>query len=308
MLAALFDVNAPAPAAIRRAGAASPESGVLEAAVEGEAIPMARVAIIGSCITRDLWPVRGDSSDGPLYVSRTSLASLMAPPVAGFESSAQPPAELARHQHRAVVADLQKTALRELLAYRPTHLIFDFIDERFDLLAVGGTTVTHSWELEVSGYLDQPALAGRRPAPRLSLAADLLWRQGLESFAGLLRCTPLGQARLILHSARWAYQSRRASGRPRPLSGVEILKGQPADIAAHNALLARYEAEFLSLTPVCDVVAAPKRRIADEGHRWGLSPFHYVPTYYAEIWRQLQRLGVPPPVSVALDGPNAPAA
>ena len=27
-------------------------------------------------------------------------------------------------------------------------------------------------------------------------------------------------------------------------------------------------------------------------HEWGLSPFHYVPEYYAEIWRQLEALGV----------------
>ena len=39
-------------------------------------------------------------------------------------------------------------------------------------------------------------------------------------------------------------------------------------------------------------VEAPAQRWADDTHEWGLSPFHYVPAYYAEIWRQLDSLGV----------------
>jgi hypothetical protein len=30
----------------------------------------------------------------------------------------------------------------------------------------------------------------------------------------------------------------------------------------------------------------------DPGHRWGLSPFHYTPDYYSEIWAQLHALGI----------------
>ena len=37
---------------------------------------MARVAIIGSCITRDLWPILGEAPADLLYISRTSLPSL----------------------------------------------------------------------------------------------------------------------------------------------------------------------------------------------------------------------------------------
>jgi hypothetical protein len=72
---------------------------------------------------------------------------------------------------------------------------------------------------------------------------------------------------------------------------VEILPGRPADIAAHNALLARYEAAFTALMPAMARVEA-SHRLADDGHQWGLSPFHYTPDYYAEIWRQLDGLGV----------------
>jgi hypothetical protein len=265
---------------------------------------MSRVAIVGSCITRDLWPVRGEAADDLLYVSRTSLPSLLAAPVAGFRPRSQPPEPLRQHQHRALVADLQKTALARLVAYRPTHLIFDFIDERFDLLAPGPTLATRSWELTASGYLSQRAFKDCRRIPRLSSACEQLWTDAAGELAAVVRATPLRSARLILHSARWAARSRRADGVESDVRDVEVLPGEPADIAAHNALLERYEAAFQELMPPMSVVEAPAHRVADEAHQWGLSPFHYVPDYYAEIRGRLAALGV----SAAPAEPSVPAA
>ncbi|MCR5877537.1 DUF6270 domain-containing protein [Phenylobacterium sp. J367] len=233
---------------------------------------MPRVAIVGSCITRDLWPIRGDGLKDLAYVSRTSFPSLMSRPVPGFAPAAAPPEPLKQHQHRAVVADLRKTALAQLVAFRPTHVIFDFIDERFDLYAASRAIVTRSWELEVSGYLTQAPFAGRRRIPRLSAACDRLWLEALAEFAAFVRATPLAHARLILHSARWATASRTEDGTLRPVDGVEIMGGDWGDAGAHNALLARYEADFLDLMPPVDVVAAPDARIADDAHQWGVQP------------------------------------
>ncbi len=254
---------------------------------------MSRVAIVGSCITRDLWRFRGHACDVALhYVSRTSLASLFASSPAGFMAAEKPPARLKPQPHRALVADIEKTAMAGLVAFRPTHILFDFIDERFDLLAAGGGLVTHSWELEVSGYLRQPALRGARPVPRLSAAAERLWLEGAAQFAALVRATPLAEAKLILHRAQWADRRRVPAGHSPVLANAEILPGRPADIAAHSALLARYEAAFLRLMPSMAEVQAPEHRLADDAHEWGLSPFHYVPEYYAAIWRQLDALGL----------------
>jgi hypothetical protein len=253
---------------------------------------MPRFAIVGSCITRDLWRFRGRTVTELMYVSRTSLPSLFAAPVAGFRAAAKPPGGLKPQPHRAVVADLAKTALADLVAFRPTHLIFDFIDERFDLLALPGSIVTDSWELEASGYRKQPALRGARSIPRLSDAAERLWLEAAGEFAAFVRATPLAGAQLILHSAQWATRRRTAGARTQRIEGAEILPGRPADIAAHNAMLARYEAAFTALMPPMARLEAPAQRVADEAHAWGLSPFHYLPDYYAEIWRQLDALGV----------------
>jgi len=268
---------------------------------------MPRVAIVGSCITRDLWPIRGEGAENLLYVSRTSLPSLMSDPAAGFRPARQPPPPLKGNQHKALVADLTKTALARLVAFRPTHLIFDFIDERFDLLAVGRSIVTHSWELQASGYLAQKAFKAARPIDRLSDACHRLWTEAAGEFAALVRATPLREAQLILHVSRWADEVRGPDGRRRPLTDVEILEGRPADIGQHNRLLDAYEACFTSVMPPMTRLDGGTLRVAAADHRWGLSPFHYVPEYYDEIWRQLEALGVAQP-SAAPAAPSVPAA
>ncbi len=252
---------------------------------------MSRVAIVGSCITRDVWRFRGAPVADLHYISRTSLPSLFANPVENFRPPAKPPGGLKPQPHRALVADLAKTALAGLVAFAPTHVIFDFIDERFDLLATGTSLITHSWELETSGYLKQPALRGARRVPRRSAAAERLWLEAAGELAALIRATPLRDARLILHEARWASDHRGPDGADVALKGVEILPGSPADIDEQNALLARYEAAFTGLVPGVERVEASEHRRADNSHEWGLSPFHYERAYYAEISRQLADLG-----------------
>jgi hypothetical protein len=238
-----------------------------------------------------VWRFQGVTVADLLYISRTSLPSLFAAPVEGLKAGASPPRGLKPQPHRAMVADVEKTALRALLAFRPTHLIFDFIDERFDLLSVSEALATKSWELVESGYLKQRAFRGARTIPRLSGAAEGLWLDGAAEMAAFVRATPLAEAQLILHAARWAEQKRNARGRLAAIEGVEILPGQPADVAQHNALLARYEAAFEALMPPMARLEAPGARLADAAHPWGLSPFHYIPDYYREIWRQLAGLG-----------------
>ncbi len=227
-----------------------------------------------------------------LYVARTSLPSLFAEAPGRIDVAPEPPPPLKRHTHNAVVADLTKSTLAALVRHRPTHIIFDFIDERFDLLAAGPGLVTHSWELEVSGYLAQPALSEARRIPRLSEGAGLLWRQGLAEMAAFLALTPLREAQVILHRAHWADRYRTARGGMADLeTSLEIMAGHFASRPAHNALLRQYEADFLTQFPAALVVAAPDDQvIADENHQWGLSPFHYVPGYYQAVCGQLAPL------------------
>lgn len=269
---------------------------------------MSRIAIVGSCITRDLWPIRGGGAERLLYISRTSFPSLFSDPVEGFSPARRRPGGLRKHEHAALVADIQKTGIGRLVAFRPTHIIFDFIDDRFDLLAMENAIVVRSGEMMRSGYLARPALRRHMTIPRLSAACDRLWTDGVAEFAALVRGTTLERAQLILHSARWATQHRDEDGRIRPIRNVEIVGGDPVEIADYNDLLVRQEATFERLMPPLARVDAGPLRLAETAHRWGLSPFHYVPEYYDEVRRQLWALGLVDAFSSPLAEPSAPAA
>ena len=255
---------------------------------------MPRVAIIGSCITRDVWPIVGEAPPQDLlYISRTSLASLFAPPLNGVVVSEDPPASLGISTHRAMVADIRKTALAQLVAYRPTHLIFDFIDERFDLLAAQGTLVTHSWELDASGYHRQAPFNDAHAISRTSAACDLLWRQALRQMVDVLDMTPLGEAQLILHETQWASHYLDEAGGRQAFGDVEIFGGKLAAIADYNAILSQQQDAFSAALPRARRVCAPRPlQLADVRHRWGLSPFHYIEDYYRAVWREFQALGI----------------
>lgn len=256
---------------------------------------MAKVAIIGSCITRDIWPILDEPAPELLYLSRTSLPSLVSPPVAGLEPIAdQPGGGISRSQRNSVLADLQKTAFSTIAEFAPSHIVLDVIDERYDLLQAGEAVITHSWDLKESGYLDQPWAAGARRIPRTSDEARGLWRAAVPAFVEALRRHGLLGARILLHEGRWAQSYRDGAGALQALpDALQIWDGLPASRAEHNALLAdTHERLDAQLHGLVRIRAAPHLQVADETHRWGLAPFHYIPDYYRDVLRQLQAAGV----------------
>lgn len=249
-----------------------------------------RVAILGSCVTRDLWRMAGAPADDLLYISRTRLPSLFAARPEGLVLPGAPPPGLRPNPARALRTDLSKTGLAALAGFRPDVVILDYIDERFDLLAGAGGVVTASWELETSGWDALPPLMTLRRLDALGDADATLWRRALDALATLFAPGgALSGARPVLHEAAWADALRTPSGRTEPLPpDLEITPGRPASRAAHNARLARMHAATRAAIPGLEVVKAPDSLVfSDPDHVWGLSPFHYVRDYYAEVWRQL---------------------
>ncbi|MCA6233331.1 MAG: hypothetical protein IM644_13815, partial [Phenylobacterium sp.] len=117
-----------------------------------------RVAILGSCVTRDLWRMAGAPADDLLYISRTRLPSLFGARPEGLVLPEGPAPGLRPNPARALRTDLSKTGLDEIIRFRPYMVLLDFIDERFDLLVGAGGVVTASWELETSGWDALPPL------------------------------------------------------------------------------------------------------------------------------------------------------
>jgi len=141
------------------------------------------VAILGSCVSRDLWRMAGAPADDLLYVSRTRLPSLFGARPEGLVLPREAPPGLRPNPAQALRTDLSKSGLGALVRFRPDVVLLDYIDERFDLLAGAGGVVTASWELETSGWDALPPLMTLRRLDALGDADATLWRRSLDALA-----------------------------------------------------------------------------------------------------------------------------
>ncbi len=245
---------------------------------------MGGIAIIGSCVTRDVWHLLELPTRGLTTISRTSIASLTSPIPAGFSMPETMGAlDAGGFLARCVCADVEKTALATLESLRPSVLMFDFIDERFDLLQAGGGIVCDSFEFRRSGLRGRAPFLGGRTIRRLSLEADAIWHEGLTRLRARIEAGPLAEAKLVLHVAYWA-QHYRQDGQIKSFperARFHPVPRVPESVAEHNAMLGRYHQAFAASFPAAIVVAPPDHvRVGDASHPWGTSPHHYITDYY----------------------------
>ncbi len=236
-----------------------------------------RVSIFGSCITRDVFRLFPDEAEVASYHARSSLVSLMAPPLDVADFGTVWESNFAR---KVVVADFRKTFFDDLERAAPHVLIVDLMSERFDLLRAPGTYVTRSWELFHSG-LDRRC--GHR-LERLSRETDAMhevWLEQSRAFADVLQ-ERFPELPVVLHKAYWTAAYRDCS----------VVRPFPRDrrrwIALRNEMLEACHAQLERLLPDMVVVEPRGSYVADPGHRWGLGSSHYERDYYDDVRGQLR--------------------
>jgi len=242
---------------------------------------MVRIAIFGSCVTRDLF------EDGVLrsalvhYASRSSLISAVADPVALDE--AEVPLESA-YQRRAVLADFNKTFFADVEALTPDWVVIDLIDERFDVLRTGASCVTESSAFSSAGLGDRERFTFT-PIPRLTTEAARLFEDATTAFAERLgEIVP--PERVILHRALWLTRYRRGDliqEFPEPRRAFAERHNQALE-ADYDALAAGLGSAGPELGPDLD------RHFADHDHKWALEPFHYENGYNRAAVEQVRAI------------------
>jgi hypothetical protein len=229
------------------------------------------VAIFGSCVTRDLFE---DPSLRPRlghYAARTSVISAVAPPVA---IDAERVGLASPWQRRSVLADFEKTFFASLAVSRPDSLVIDLIDERFDLLRVGGSFLTNSSALQVADFGGQE-LDGEL-VRRMSAEGCELFDRAVGPFAERLRAIVPAE-RIVVHRALWCSRYRTEDN-----SIVEFDERRLELCRLQNAMLTRgYDALAEALGARAAITLDPMRDLADAGHHWKLEPFHYASSYNA---------------------------
>jgi hypothetical protein len=250
----------------------------------------AALSIWGSCVTRDTLEAGEHTFAALSYHARSSW-------LAQARGAAVPPVpvpEGAGFGERMVREDLQTSIVALLAQEQPHVLVLDLIDERFDVVEVGGGRWTVSDYMGRMG-LEEPLRAGATWVSRFSEDA----RQ--EEFAAAVRAlapvllAALPHTRFVLHQA-W-YTARSAD------PAVPFYASAPYHVEWCNRRLAGHYAVLQEVFGArVHVVEAPRELlVGDPAHRWGLAHYHYVPAYYADVLAQLERVADGP----VLPGPGA---
>jgi len=242
---------------------------------------MLRVSILGSCVTGD--PVYQASAEIKIlsYQARTSFISQNSPPLELAVDALSWPS---RFDKRCVLADFQKSALQSLEQGEPDAIVFDLMDDRFDLLRSGDSYVLLSDPLREAGFPGSVSAQFERIA-RLSPEAFGLWLRACDSMAEkLARMFP--RMLLILHRC-WFASEYQDGSTVRSFDSPNLKKS-----AAMNEMLANYYAHFERALPRLRSIEVDLPRRADAHHKFGVAPFHYGPDYGIELVRQIVSIAV----------------
>lgn len=245
------------------------------------------VAIFGSCVTRDLFEDPLLRANLGHYTARSSVISVVAPPI---EIDEERVVLSSAWQRKCVVADFRKTFFSTLAEGRADWLVVDLIDERFDLLqSASGSFVTRSSAFRAAG-LDEHRPFDGEPASRVSANGLRLFEQAAAEFARrVVEIVPA--ERVVLHRALWCTRYR---------SDGEVTTFPPEQLAkcerqnemlthGYDTLAAAFDGRAAS------IAVDPEVHVADADHHWQLEPYHYERAYneYA-VGRLQQLLGLRP--------------
>ena len=240
-----------------------------------------KIAIFGSCVTRDLFEDPALRPAMAHYASRSSVISVVADPVPLAEEEVTLDSA---YQKRAVLADFHKTFFPDIEALAPDWAVIDLVDERFNVLRTDGSFVTESSAFSSAGL----AASGRfrfQPVRRLTGEAEQLFEEAAVAF--VRRLTEIVPAeRVILHRGLWLTRFRRGDAVedfPEPRLGYA---------RQNNASLEReYDVLASLLGPAAHAIGPdPARNLADFEHKWALEPFHYEQAYNEQAIARIREL------------------
>lgn len=237
-----------------------------------------RVAILGSCVTRDLFEVQKDAlSEFEIcfYSARATLGSMLSCPCLdprivvsddSFES-------------KRAIFDLTKSTWEKLEISRPDIVIVDLIDERIGSIFHAGSVLTASGPM-VKGFerahVDfQIMRPWSDPVTQLRQWAAPHFLHRLGSICDSI----------FLHEASWADEYINEAGQKDLIENTEF--GTLASLN-NTIIFDTIKAFEQSLTPFESIGGLRSNTmLAGGNHRWTFSPFHYDASYYKALARQL---------------------
>lgn len=235
-----------------------------------------KVAVLGSCVTRDLFefnPELKEKFELVFYNARSSIISYMSGPIMDrnirFEKDG--------FEERCSTNDIFKLHWKILHEVKPDIVITDFIDERIGLINLGGGYVSASGPM--INYLESEAESFEilRPwNPIIKRLRENLTEQFMYRLSGVTD-------NIILHKAAWSSEQIVNGG----IESVDLEKWGTLQ-RLNNEILVKMFTDIENCPVTIDSIGGEEIGMYSGGeHRWEYSPFHYDKSYYKSLSKQL---------------------
>jgi Family of unknown function (DUF6270) len=243
-----------------------------------------RVAVFGSCVTRDVFnrrfsPNYRDLFDCVLLANQSSVISLMSPPVDATAADLTGIDDAAQREARA---DLSRSFLPELVRLQPEYLIVDFFaDVHFGCAVLDGGIVTRNrWKIVKTPFYQATWKEDLPPRGRASFD---LWKDAAARFVADVRAQS-PNTRIVLHAAKNATSYRTTANEVVPLAAADRLQ----------RMNQRWDRLNRAFAPLADATidVFTDETISFEEHPWGKFPVHYELDYHAAFLSRLSALAL----------------
>lgn len=235
-----------------------------------------RIAIFGSCVSRDLFEMQKDflsRYEICFYSARSSVISYMSLPntcnkLRVVEDGFEP---------KRAIYDLEKSHWRDFELSKPDMVLIDFIDERIGLIKYNGSIFS------ASGPIIKAFERANIPFEILRPWDDGIKRNRSWALKYFLERIRAICPNILIHKASWAENYYDKNNNICSFEGSKFERL----IELNNSILNElFDSIDNSDIPI-DFVGGEVGMIAANTHKWGFSPIHYDEKYYKTLAKQL---------------------
>ncbi|WP_173514190.1 DUF6270 domain-containing protein [Sinorhizobium psoraleae] len=235
-----------------------------------------KLAIFGSCVTRDVVAHLPPSIQLVSYIARSSVVS--AAQETPYRIEKELPDSIGAFERRMIGHDLEKTGIESLIQRNPDIVVIDLIDERFQVYEYSGTLVTLSARIAK----EQLGMEIRQKG-RLFRRNEAFCKYFSQCAELILRRICGGNTKVLVNEAYWAEYHASDDG----TKSYDDL----GNIRRNNERLRQYYNSLRTFLPRKNFIRYDGQLLGDPMHKWGESPFHYTASYYQYIARKIIEFG-----------------
>ena len=249
-----------------------------------------RIAVVGSCVSRDVFNTRFTPEyKTQVEVVDTLYQSSLPSLVRELDIESELPDDVRPNFESVMKKELLGKKLARLAGLQPDILLIDFFaDVHFGVTNVAGQQLTRNHmafmtlESADNFYNDQ----GATPPERMRFTKDddgKMYRKAakacIEIFGNILKeSTP--DTTIVLNSARFATGYRTEGGELTRFDNSERLLEKNENWAELDKL-------FMGVTGCEQITHQQENLLGSTDHPWGLHPVHYAQNYYTSLWEKL---------------------